>query len=182
MTQTIALISGLAELLLSFALGILVAYVSFRIFNRMTRDLDEIGELRKNNIAAGILLGSLMISSALIIRQAVFPTISTLQTKLFAGIDLTAGVVIVGLAILCTAAVAVTCVGAVAISLRIFLRLTREIDELAEISRNNIAVAITVGSVVIVMGIFLSQGVQALLNAIVPEPAFGSIQVLGGPR
>ena len=58
----------------------------------------------------------------------------------------------------------------------------KEIDELAEIGRNNVAVAITVGSMIIVMGIFLSQGVQSLLSAIIPEPAFGNIQIMGRPQ
>jgi uncharacterized membrane protein YjfL (UPF0719 family) len=182
LTQTVALVSGLAELLLSFMLGILVAYTSFRIFNRITRNLNEIGALKQNNIAAGILLGSVLISSALIIRQAVYPTISALQTKLFAGINLLAGIALFAQAILYAGIATVISITAIALGLRLFLRLTREIDELAEISRNNIAVAITVGSVIIVMGLFLSQGVQSLLSAIVPDPAFGRIQVMGGPQ
>jgi uncharacterized membrane protein YjfL (UPF0719 family) len=182
MTQTVALVSGLVELILSFLLGILVAYTSFRVFNRITREMNEIEELKKNNIAVGILLCSLLISSALIIRQAVFPIISTLQNKLFGGINLMGMAILLGLTILYIAVAILVSIAAITISIKMFFRLTKEINELAEIGRNNIAIAITIGGVIIVMGIFLSHGVQSFLAAIIPDPMFGKIQVFGGPQ
>jgi uncharacterized membrane protein YjfL (UPF0719 family) len=181
-TQTVAIVSALAELLLSFLFAIFVAYFSFRIFNRITRDVDEINELKKNNVAAGLLLGSLLISSALILREAIYPTVSALQTRLFAGIDLITGAILLVSAILYAAIAAITSIGAIALSMKLFLRLTRDVDELTEISRNNVAVAITLGSVIIVLGLFLSHGVQSLLSSIIPDPVFAKIQLMGGPR
>jgi uncharacterized membrane protein YjfL (UPF0719 family) len=180
MTQKVVLITGCVELVLSFILGIGVAYVSFRTFARMTRDIDEMKEIRNNNAAAGILLACMMISAAIVIRQAIYPIISTLQTKLFAGLSATALLAFAGLSILYLLLATVFAILAIATGTRIFMRLTREIDELAEISRNNVAVAVTLGSVIIVMGLFLSLGVLSLLSAIIPEPALETIHTLGG--
>ena len=182
MNQTIAIISGLVELFLSIGLAIFVIYLSFRVFHRITGAMDEIGELKQNNIAAGIFVCSLLISSAMIVRQAIYPTISTLQTKLFAGIGLRTGAIVISLSLLFIGFAAVISIAAMAFSVRIFLRLPRRVEILAEIARNNIAIAITLGGVVIVMGLFLSQGIQSLLSAIIPDPAFGRIEVFGGPQ
>jgi hypothetical protein len=45
-------------------------------------------------------LASLLVSSSLIVRQAIYPTISSLQTKLFAGMDWTMGALLIALALL----------------------------------------------------------------------------------
>jgi hypothetical protein len=59
MPETIPLVSGLVELALSFVLGILVAFGAFRLFARLTKDLDEVDEIRKNNVAVAIVLAGL---------------------------------------------------------------------------------------------------------------------------
>jgi len=67
---------------------------------------------------------------------------------------------------------------AIWLALRIFLRLTREIDELAEIRANNVAVAFVLGCVIVVIGLFLGHGIQSLLAAIIPMPSFAPVQVM----
>jgi uncharacterized membrane protein YjfL (UPF0719 family) len=180
--QTIAIVSGLAQLILSLGLAVFVIYLAFGVFRRITGPMDEIGELKQNNIAAGIFVGSLLVSSAMIVRQAIYPTISTLQTKLFAGIDLATGATLIALSLLYISLATIISVASMALGIRIFLRLPRRVEVMAEIAKNNIAVAITLGSVVLVMGLFLSQGIQGLLSAIIPDPEFGRIQIMGGPQ
>jgi uncharacterized membrane protein YjfL (UPF0719 family) len=180
--QAIAIISGLAELLLSIGLAIFVIYLSFGVFRRITGPMDEIGELNKNNTAAGIFIASLLVSITMIVRQAIYPIISTLQTKLLAGIDLMTGATLIALSLLYIGLATIISVAAMGLSIRIFLRLPRRVEVLAEIAKNNIAIGLTLGGVVLVMGLFLSQGIQSLLSAIIPDPAFGRIQVMGGPQ
>jgi len=51
------------------ALGVVLMFVSIRVFDRLTKlDLEE--ELRKGNIAVGIFVASLFLSIALIIGRA----------------------------------------------------------------------------------------------------------------
>jgi uncharacterized membrane protein YjfL (UPF0719 family) len=180
LNQTVAIISGLAEMILSFGLAILVVYQSFGVFRRITGPMDEIGELNRNNTAAGIFVGSLLVSTAMIVRQAINPIISTLQTKLFAGISIATGLSLIGLSLLYLGLAIVISIAALALGVRIFLRLPRRVDVLAEIGKNNVAVAITLACVIFVMGLFLAQGVQSLLSAIIPDPVLGRIQVMGG--
>jgi uncharacterized membrane protein YjfL (UPF0719 family) len=170
----------LVELGLSLILGVLVAYVSFRLFARMTRDLDEVEELERNNVAVGMLLGSMLVGVAVIVRKSLYPSISCLKTALYQGLDLTRCLQTVGLSLLYVLLSFLIAVGCIGLSTRLFLRLTHDLNEMAEIRKNNIAVAITLGSVIIVVSLFISQGVQNVLSSIIPYPAVESIQIMGG--
>ena len=179
--QVVAIVAGLAELVLSLALGVLTAYVGFRLLARMTRDLDEVAELRRNNAAAGVLLAALLLALALVVRQASYPAISALKTGLLHGLGVAGALKVLGLAAAYVAVALAVAVVAIGIGVRLFLALTRDLDELAEIRANNLAVAIAQGAVVVVLGIFLAQGVGSLLSALIPYPAITEILVMGRP-
>jgi len=180
-TQTVAVISGVVELALSFLMGLGVPYASFRFLAYLTREMDEVRELRKNNVAVGILFSSMLLSTALVARQAIYPIISTLQTKLFSGLTPGEAMLLLALSLGYVAFALVMAALAIAVGANLFLRLTRDIDEMGEIGRNNVAVALTLGAVIIVLGLFLSNGVQSLLAALIPEPTQTSLRIFGGP-
>jgi uncharacterized membrane protein YjfL (UPF0719 family) len=52
------------------ALGVIMMYVSYRLFDGLSRQLDFQAELQRGNIAVAILLGSLFIAIAIIIGRA----------------------------------------------------------------------------------------------------------------
>lgn len=176
-----AIMVGVAELLLSFGMGLLTVWLAFRSFNRVTRDLDEMQELKRNNTSMGILLAAIVLSTAFVVRAAIYPSISTWQTALhrgFGGVDL---LFCVGVTLFAFSFSIMLALGSIWSALRIFARLTTEIDEFHEISHNNTAIAIVLGALIVVMGLFLSHGVQSLLSAIIPMPSFERIQVMGMP-
>ncbi|HGE69289.1 TPA: DUF350 domain-containing protein [Candidatus Poribacteria bacterium] len=174
----IDLLIGFIEILLSLLLGIITAWFAFKIFAKLTKDLDEINEIKKNNIAVAILLGSSIISVALVVRQAVYPPISNLQTAINKGLLFLDVLKISGVAILSVLITVLISLLAIWAAIQTFLKLTKNIDELTEIRRNNIAVAIVLGCLIIVIGLFLGQGIQSLLSALIPIPAFERIQIM----
>jgi uncharacterized membrane protein YjfL (UPF0719 family) len=176
-----AVMVGVAELLLAFVLGLLTVWLAFRSFAKFTRSLDEMQELRQNNVALGILLAAIVFSTAFIVRTALYPSISTWQTLIhrgFGGVDLLFCLGITLFSFVFSAMLALVSIWS---ALRIFMWLTREIDEFHEISHNNTAIAIVLGTLIVVMGLFLSHGVQSLLSAMIPMPSFERIQVMGMP-
>lgn len=175
------IIIGIVELILSFSLGILTVWMAFRWFTRITKEIDEIQELKKNNVAIGILLSAVLVSTALTVRQAIYPSISTLQTVAQRGFDVsniitTLGIVFFSLIL----SLSLTLLG-IWSAVKIFCHLTHDIDEIYEIGRNNMAVALVLGTLILVMGIFISHGVLSLLSAIIPVPAFENIHTMGIP-
>ena len=177
--QWIAVLSGIVELALSFVLAVAVTWVSFKAFSRMTGPIDEMEELRKNNAAAGVLFASSLLAVAVVVREALYPCVSGLRTALFQGLSWVGVGRVLLYSLVYVALATIGAVGAVTLATRTFLKLTRELNEIKAIQHNNIAVAIALGAVVFTMGLFMAQGMQTLLSALVPYPSIESIRIFG---
>ncbi len=174
-----AIISGFAEFLLALVLAPCIIYAALRAFSALTRDLDEMEALREDNTAVGILLASTLIATALVMKQALGPVITNLDTVLYTGAPLTEALKMAGFGLAYVVTATVLAIAGIGIATRVFLRLTRGIDELQAISAGNNAVAITLGAAIIVTGMLLADGTASLLAALVPYPAVGVVQVMG---
>ncbi len=53
------------------ALGVLLMYVSYRVIDRLTPQVDFPAELKRGNIAVAIFIAALFISIALIVGRAI---------------------------------------------------------------------------------------------------------------
>jgi putative membrane protein len=53
------------------ALGVVLMYVSYRVIDRLTPDVDFPEELKRGNIAVSIFIAALWISIALIVGRAI---------------------------------------------------------------------------------------------------------------
>lgn len=174
----IDIVLGLFELFLAVFLGVLTTWFAFHRFERLTRNIEEMSELKKNNVAVGILLGSTILSVAFVVKETSDPVASSLQTVVQSGLSVAGVLKVAAIGLGAIAVAMVMSLASIWLALRIFLRLTREIDELAEIRANNVAVAVVLGCVIIVIGLFLGHGIQGLLAAIIPMPAFAPVQVM----
>ena len=66
----------------------------------------------------------------------------------------------------------------ISVTLRLFGRLTRQMEEGKELERGNIAVGILLSSVVLVSSLYIKDGVSSIMKALTPQPSMGRIQVL----
>src|SRR5512143_1775597 len=62
-----------AQLVISIISAAIVAYLSVWLFDRATRGIDEWAELRKGNIAVGIVLGAVIFGVAIVLHPALAP-------------------------------------------------------------------------------------------------------------
>ena len=177
--QNIGLVSGVVQLVVSLLLGLLVAIISFRSFTRMHKEIDEMEALRENNVSMAVVLASMVIGTGMVVVQALEPVISVMQTTLYNGLTLWTALASLGMTVGFLLVVLFIAIVGIGIATKVFLWLTDEIDELAEIKRNNMAVAITLAAVIILMSMFLAHGSQTFLSSLVPYPAIESIQVMG---
>lgn len=178
--QAIGLIAGIVHVVLSLVLAVMTTYGSFRIMDRLMRDDDHIRQLKENNAAIGILIGGVLVAAALIVKVATQPAIAAVQVFLyreFAWVGLLKIIAMIGGYVLLAIFLANISIW---VAMSFFLRMTRNLDELAELRGNNVAVAITLGVVVAVMGLFISDGLASLMQALVPFPEFRPVEVLGG--
>jgi len=177
--QLIGLLSGTMHLVLSFVLALITTYGASRLFPVLTRDIDELGELKTGNAAVSIMLAAMLLSTALIMKTVTGSALSSLQTYLVRGMTL---VRLAKLAALVAGYVAMAILLAIItiwFAIRCFLALMRDLNALAAIRDNNVAMAITLGVVIVVMGIFLADGIDSFMAALVPAEVVPELKVAG---
>ena len=140
----------------------IVAYLSVWLFARATRGIDEWNELRKGNVAVGIILGAMIIGVGLVLRPALAPLGLNLDA---APADAVAyRILLHGVQVLVGILLAIVSLG---LSLWLFTRLTGSIDEWAEIGRGNVAIAAVLVGVIIATALVTSTTMDAVLLLIV---------------
>ena len=167
------IISGIVSLVLAIIFGIFTIAVGFFIFGKITGSINEDEELLNNNIAVAILYASFIFGLGYIMKDAIHPMIQTFNSvfhNLQIALDISKTAVIKAalyfpLQFLVTMVIAITVLNG---SIRVFLWLTKNIDELKEIKENNIAVAIVLAAVIITISMIVAIGLENLLEVIIP--------------
>ena len=151
-----------AQLVISIITAALVAYLSIWLFDRTTRNIDEWNELRKGNLAVGVVLGALIIGIGIILRPGLAP--AALPVDAGPTNDVVYRLLVQGLQILVGLLLSIVAIG---LSLWVFTRLTGSIDEWAEIGRGNVAIAATLAGVIIATALIASTALDSILALIV---------------
>jgi uncharacterized membrane protein YjfL (UPF0719 family) len=68
----------LGHIILGGVIGFTAIYLALQIFIWLTKDLDELKEIKENNIAVGILLGIIIVSIALLLQPGIVTVLDSL--------------------------------------------------------------------------------------------------------
>ncbi len=140
----------------------IVAYLSVWLFDKATRGIDEWNELRKGNVAVGLILGAMIVGVGIVLRPALAPLSLNLDA---AAADAVAyRILLHGVQVLVGIVLAVVSLG---LALWLFTRLTGSIDEWSEIGRGNVAIAAVLAGVIIATALITSTTMDAILALIV---------------
>ncbi len=155
--------------------GILVAaagvLLGARVLGRLLRwgELDE--DLKQGNVAVGVLGAAGLFALGLLAQHAVAATFSAMDL-MYRGKRLAApmlgrfavyGLIHVGVSLAVGAAV-------LGIGVVLFGRMTRGVDELAEIRKGNVAPALVLGAVMVVIALMAAPGLETALDGLLPLP------------
>jgi uncharacterized membrane protein YjfL (UPF0719 family) len=163
-SASVGLVIALIQVLVSLGFAMFAVYAGIRIFDRITKNIDEMAELKRGNLAIGVLLGGVILSFATVIAGGVRSL-----TNVVLGIgSRTVGATLVGLGggilnLLISLGLASA---AIYIALNIFGRLTKDMDEEAELKRGNVAVAFLLAAILFSVATVISSGVESVGAAI----------------
>ena len=173
------LVAGIVQLVLSLIIGVLFIYFGFRFFNIAINTINEIEELKKNNIAVAILNASIIISMVIMVKNAIEPAITIFSNTLRnPSAEVTTYAQTAGIMLLQIAVAGVIAFSSIYIAIKFYTWLTKDLDELSEIKNNNVAVSIVLGLVIISIALLMQQGIRTILDALIPFPQI-SIKDIG---
>jgi len=174
----ILLITGIVQIILSLLIAILLVFFSSKIFRRLVSGINETEELKKNNIAVAILNGSIVLALIIVVKKSIESAI-TIFGNILRNPDavlssyIQSAFIMLG-HILLGGIIAFTSIYA---ALQIFIWLTKDLDEMKEIKENNTAVGIFLGIIIVSMALLLQQGVDTVLNSLIPFPPVSLIDI-----
>ncbi|MCB9079106.1 MAG: DUF350 domain-containing protein [Anaerolineaceae bacterium] len=155
MAQFGQLFVSVANIIIAVILGVVASYIGVWLFTKSTRHLDDWGEVRRGNVGMGIVMGSIIVGIALILKPAVdLPLTGEIANPFLVLVGEMAGIVL-GLFL---------AMSAIVFSLGVFDRLVGDIDELSELQRGNTSVAVIMAAVVLAVSYLISGAVASIIR------------------
>jgi uncharacterized membrane protein YjfL (UPF0719 family) len=151
------LIISVGQIVIAVILAAMASYLGVLLFNRATRDLDEWAELRQGNAAMGLVLGSIILGVALILRPTItVPLVADTGSRLYPAFALFVQLVgiLIGL---------ILALSAIIFAVGLFDRLTGQINELTELQQGNMAVAAMMAGVVLAVSLLMAEAINEIV-------------------
>lgn len=153
---------SILELFIGMVIAIFTIYNGIHLFDRLTKGMDEWKELKKGNLAVGVLLAVFILSLVLMIE----PSITMLSNSLLVAVGLKgiALAFIVGLINILIALLFSVLV--MFLTMTVFDQLTVDIDEMNELKKGNVAIAILLAAVFLAVSLVVRTAIGSLLLSI----------------
>ena len=170
--DTSTILSAFLQLTAAVLLGSVMLSISYKIVRRFIGNKHQIAD---DNAAFAVLASGVLLSVGNIMEGMISP-ISDLLRQLrnihdsFGGL-LTDSLLYVGAFLLIGAVVALF---VNIVSVRLYVSLTK-VDELAEIAKNNLAVAILTATVIVIISGFAKEPAVLLMESLIPYPEMPSV-------
>ena len=175
--DALSLTAGLVAYLASVLLGVVLVFGTYRLSAWLTPSLDVQRLVQAGNRSVALALGAVILSQALLLRHAVFPTMVVIRGAMLQPFSWTDAFLALGQCAIFIVVTALLAVATVAIAAWLFTRMTRGLDEHDEIRKDNIAVAIFFAFVVLAITLLVNEGLEELSRALVPVGRSGFLRL-----
>lgn len=153
---------SLVHLFVGLISSVLSVFFGLRLLDKMTGYIDEWKELKKGNTAVGLLFVSVILSVLIMIAPTAFFSISIID-KFAPASAFFINIVIAFANIFLATLFAIF---ALYISFQVADRLTFDIDELAELKKGNIAVALMISAILLGIALISARFVTEMVSSL----------------
>lgn len=159
-------------------LAIVLVFGTFRLHAAvLTSRRDEEQMLLSGHRSLAIALGATLLSQAILLRHAVYPTMAVVRDLFLGQPTLAAVAKVVAQCALFWLVVAVAAIGSVLLAAWLFTRMTGRLPEQAEILKDNVAVAIFYAFVLLAITAVLNEGMEDFSRSLIPYGPTGVIEL-----
>ena len=155
---------GIIQLVIAIILAVVALYIGFSVLGKITKGIDEEKEIAKGNTAVGILVASVFIAIGIVVQSGV----SGISVGISQALKAPSGaLLIIVVSIIQLILGIVLAIAAIYLALNILDKLTKGIDEFAELKKGNVAVALEMAGVIITVAIIIQSGVMGITAALI---------------
>ncbi len=172
-----AVAAGLIAYGLSVLAATLLIFATYRANAWLSRRLDVEGRLLSGHRSLAIVLGSVLLSQAFLLRHALFPTMVTVRDLLLHPVTPALTATTLLRCSLFFVVIGVLSMGSVALAVRFFTWLTGSLPEREEILRDNQAVAILFAFVLFSITVVINEGMEDLARSLIPFGRSGIVRI-----
>lgn len=145
------------QLFFGLVLSLVSVYIGLRAFDKMTVGIDELKEIKKGNVAVGILMAAVIFSIATVVQSGVAGISAAVYGKTLSQLPMALLLGLLQLAIGLASAVV-----SIYLCIRVLDIITVDIDEMKELKRGNVAVAIMMGGILISVAFVVQAGISGI--------------------
>jgi uncharacterized membrane protein YjfL (UPF0719 family) len=175
---TTRVVVSLFDFILMVVMSAFVIALTYRIFVKANPDFHMGDEIKKGNVAVGILMTAILVSASYILMAGTESSVAMFRMHMLAPSDENESMLrIFGLIIAHLSISMLLAVISISVTLRMFGRLERELRAGKELQKGNVAVGVLLSAVVIISSMYVREGVSALSKALTPQPSIGRIEI-----
>lgn len=160
-------IIGIIQLVIAIILAVVALYIGFSVLGKITKGIEEEKEIAKGNVAVGILVASVFIAIAIVVQSGVAGVSTGISKAMAVGIMTIDGIAALGASVIQLVLGIVLAIAAIYLALNILDKLTKGVDEFAELKKGNVAVALEMAGVIITVAIIIQSGVLGITSALI---------------
>lgn len=157
---------GLIELGISIIAAIFIFFYGFKLYDFLTKKIDEVTELKSNNIAVSIQISSFIFSIMILVKAALVPSFDTLERIIYQNLEIKLVLIAIFKIIVFFILSALFAFIILWLVMKGFMLINKDIDEMQEIKNKNIAIAIAVAVLLISASLLIQQGLTAFLSGL----------------
>jgi uncharacterized membrane protein YjfL (UPF0719 family) len=172
-----AVLAGLVAYAVAVLASSTLVFLSYRLNMLVTRNQAE-DLMRSGHCSSAIALGSVLLGQALLVRHAVFPVMMVVRDLFLVSAGFGHTLIVLGQCALFSTIIGLLSVVSVVVAVWLFTKLTGRVQEVEEIRKNNLAVAILFAFCVLAITLIVNEGMEDLARSLVP---YASTRVLRLP-
>jgi len=155
------IIVALLQLFLGMVFSITAIYTGLSLIDRLTREIDEWGLIKKGNAAAGVFFALVVLSLMLMIEPSISATVLSVHDAIMSGMALA---FVLHLLVLVVAFL--VSVLSIYTTLRVIDAMTADVSEFAEIKKGNVAVALVTGATLLAVSLVVRTAILYVVTAL----------------
>lgn len=172
-----SIVAGFVAFGFSVVASVVLVFVTYRLNTLLTSRIDQERYLLNGHRSVAIALGSVVFAQAILLRHAVFPTMVVIRELFLRPFSLSGTAWALAHALLFFVIISVLSFASVALAAWLFARMTGALPEKEEILKDNVAVAIFFGFVVVGIALVVNEGLADLARSIIPFAESGVVRI-----